>query len=258
MSNSFPRGLAGFLGGVQRATEGIDHVIRERPSSPADGAPVPMERPSREERGLPVPTERPKTKAVERGLPVPMERPEPQPKQPREQTAQPYDLAESVVADDLSPEQRAFLNAIAGGESSGRYNVRYTPEGGAEFEGFGDHPRVYEQGPHGKSSAAGRYQFTAQTWDEMGAPSFEPAEQDRAAWKLATQRYKAKTGRDLAADLANSGLSDGVMDALSPTWAALQSNRDRHRATYQASLGQSGRGRWDGIRKSMTKEKEHG
>ena len=73
------------------------------------------------------------------------------------------------VADDLPPHARAFLNAISARESGGAYNVRYSPEGGATYDvESGQHPRIFEKGPEGPSSAAGRYQFTATTWDDTG------------------------------------------------------------------------------------------
>jgi muramidase (phage lysozyme) len=140
------------------------------------------------------------------------------------------------VAKDMAPHRRAFLNAVAGGESNGRYNVRFTPQGGATFEGFADHPRIFEQGPHGPSSAAGRYQFTATTWDDMGGGDFSPENQDRRAWDLAAMRYRESTGRDLDADLQARGLTADMMETLTPTWQAFKGNRDRHIATYNDSM----------------------
>ncbi|WP_295805941.1 hypothetical protein [uncultured Nitratireductor sp.] len=140
------------------------------------------------------------------------------------------------IAEDLPPEGRAFLNAIAGGESGGRYNVRYTPKGGALFDDLSRHPGIMEDGPHGKSSAAGRYQFTQTTWNRMGGGDFSPVNQDRRAWQLAQQDYQRNTGRDLLGDLQTGGLDGKILSALSPTWAAFNHNRPRHIATYQDSL----------------------
>lgn len=115
----------------------------------------------------------------------------------------------------LSPQQRAILDTIAIGnpnkegywESPG-YN---TIVGGKKFEGFADHPRVFGLG---NSSAAGRYQFTKTTWDDVVTrynktnpdnpiTDFGPLNQDRAALFLARERYKANTGRDLEQDLSS-------------------------------------------------------
>lgn len=139
-------------------------------------------------------------------------------------------------AKGLSLHQAALLNGIAVGESGGRYTVRYTPEGGADFQGFDDHPRLFAPGPHGPSSAAGRYQVTASTWDDLGGGDFSPAAQDRRALELARQRYGRATERDLDADLQAEGLSDRILDALAPTWAALGSGRERIRSVFDDTL----------------------
>lgn len=151
----------------------------------------------------------------------------------------PY-ATQDPVAEGLAPHQKAFLNAVAGGESDGRYDIRYTPKGGATFEGFDQHPGIFEEGPHGPSSAAGRYQFTKSTWDEMGGGRFDPSSQDQRAWTLAEKRYLAKTGRSLDADLQSSGLTNDMMGALTPTWQAFGKNQGRHIATYNDSLRRYG------------------
>lgn len=139
------------------------------------------------------------------------------------------------VSEDMPGYQRAFLNAIALGESGGAYNVRYTPRGGATFEETGDHPRIFEKGPHGPSSAAGRYQFTATTWDDLGGGPFTRENQDRRAWELAVRDYQKRTGRDLSRDLARDGLTPDITRALAPTWAAFKSAPDRYINEYQSS-----------------------
>lgn len=144
------------------------------------------------------------------------------------------------VAGDLPPHARAMLNAIAGGESGGRYDIRYTPSGGATFSGYDSHPGIMEPGPHGKSSAAGRYQFTKSTWNAMGGGAFSPEMQDRRAWELAQRDYRARTGGNLDADLRERGLTADMMKALAPTWQAFKGNHNRHAATYAESLTRYG------------------
>ena len=145
-------------------------------------------------------------------------------------------LSSDPVATDLAPHQRAFLNAIADGESAGKYNIRYTPKGGAEFSDLSRHPGIFEPGPEGPSSAAGRYQFTKTTWDRLGGGDFSPENQDRRAWSLATQDYKAHTGRDLDQDLRNDGLTPRVLKVLQPTWASFGSNSTSRINAYDSSL----------------------
>lgn len=91
-----------------------------------------------------------------------------------------------VAAAGLLPQQRGVLNAISSREAPG-YNVW---NGGTTFEGYEDHPAASGSYP-GKSSAAGRYQFTLGTWQTASAsyertygvkvPDFSPEWQDRVA-----------------------------------------------------------------------------
>lgn len=144
------------------------------------------------------------------------------------------------VASDLAPHQKAFLNAVAGPESAGRYNVRYTPSGGATFEGFDKHPAIYEKGPAGPSSAAGRYQFVKSTWDALGGGDFSPENQDRRAWQLGQQDYKRNTGRDLDSDLKANGFTPQIAQALAPTWAGFKDNPGKAVRAYQSSIQRYG------------------
>lgn len=131
----------------------------------------------------------------------------------------------------IPPEGRRLLDAIAKPESGGRYNVRFdgSPTG-ATFDDFSNHPRVFEPIPEGfkaagkKSSAAGRYQITATTWDRLapkiGLSDFSPRSQDQAAWTLAVDDYRRNTGRDLLSDL-RSGEAGRIRKGLAGTWEAL-------------------------------------
>lgn len=142
----------------------------------------------------------------------------------------------------LPPEAYALLDTISGTESAGDYNVMY---GGKRFKSYQDHPRqlfTIERGPNKgkKSSAAGRYQFIRDTWDDqarkLGLKDFSPENQDRAAWNLAQEKY----GRGLMAALRSGDPRkiSAVGTALRNQWTSLPggieagTNADRFAAAY--------------------------
>lgn len=141
-------------------------------------------------------------------------------------------MAASPQATGLEDVQRAWLDALAGPESAGKYNVRFSPRGGALFDSFRDHPNIAELGPAGPSTAAGRYQITKTTWDELKQrglipkdADFSPANQDKAALALAEFRYNQYTGgRHLWNDLKEKGLTSEIMNIMAPTWVGLKDN----------------------------------
>ena len=152
------------------------------------------------------------------------------------------------------------LNNIAAGESPD-YVTRYTPDGGAKFNGLRDHPRVREVIPDGPnkgqtSDASGRYQFLSSTWDpiaaKLGLKDFSPSSQDSAAWWLAQDKYKGTTGRELLAD-AKAQKVDWA--ALAPTWPSLK--RQKFAGTTSApnvSVGNSLGGQGGLIAPTMSPE----
>jgi len=142
-------------------------------------------------------------------------------------------IKRTPIANETIPaEGRALLGRIASGEATS-YDMLY---GGGKFQGYGDHPRVYQPITSGpdvgkKTSAAGLYQFIGSTWDQqkakLGLTDFSPANQDAAAWDLAQTEYKAKTGRDLLATL-KSGDQTAISDVprqLSGQWSSLPGGR---------------------------------
>lgn len=146
-----------------------------------------------------------------------------------------------IPQQDVTPTQRAFLTAMRGGESGGRYNVMY---GGKTFDNFADHPRQPQpimSGPNAGnvSTAAGADQFLARTWDEaknaLGLTDFSPRSQDRAAVWLAERDYKTRTGRNLWEDIEsakdNPGKLNYVGGVLSKTWTSLPGGAEPNRAT---------------------------
>jgi muramidase (phage lysozyme) len=152
----------------------------------------------------------------------------------------------AAVSREVPLEGRALLDTIAGTESPG-YDVIY---GGDRFTDFSRHPNIavpIRSGPNvGKtSSAAGRYQFLFDTWEEqkneLGLRDFSPESQDKAAWHLAQKVYRRKVGRELLADLRNGQL-DQVGPALHDTWTSLPGgieqgvNHNRFIANYNEKL----------------------
>lgn len=149
-----------------------------------------------------------------------------------------------MIQSQVTPEGAALLRIIPRSEAN--TGDPYTLiTGGGRFSGFDDHPRkvgmVTENGP---STAAGAYQFTAQTWDEstkkysklFGVKNgqkipFSPENQDRMAWLLAQDRYAVKTGRSLQDDLKDPAQHEGIFEALHPTWTSLPGGKEPNRQT---------------------------
>lgn len=101
-------------------------------------------------------------------------------------------MPDAVTPDQAARNVRAFLDVIAHAEGAD-YNVLF---GGDTFDSFRDHPRQYITrflgGREITSSAAGRYQFLARTWDglvaKMRLPDFSPASQDAGAIELIREK----------------------------------------------------------------------
>lgn len=93
-----------------------------------------------------------------------------------------------------NPNVQAFLRLIRHGESSQAEKAYSMLYGGSLFSGFADHPRQYFRLADGRrTSAAGAYQITASTWDDLrragwNLPDFSPAQQDLAAVALVKRR----------------------------------------------------------------------
>lgn len=103
----------------------------------------------------------------------------------------------AVPADVASSNEKAFLDMIAYAEGTAGPDGYQTLFGGGLFASFADHPRqmfnfTNKRGEKLRTSAAGRYQFLARTWDalqrRLGLPDFGPESQDRAALELVRER----------------------------------------------------------------------
>lgn len=148
----------------------------------------------------------------------------------------------------IDPRIKAFLDAIAVGESGGKYDVIH---GGKRITDLTRHPKERVRIGHGPnaggfSTAAGKYQITGPTWDDYaakaGAKDFSPGSQDAVAAAIASDRYKRATGRDLATDLASGNVS-GAATALQKTWVSLPGGTEQNSASnnfyanYAKALG---------------------
>ncbi len=117
----------------------------------------------------------------------------------------------------LSSSQRALLDAIAGGESSGA--------------------DPYHQPNLAGGSAFGRYQFLPSTWAQIAARTGlgdinNPIHQDQNAWALAAQEYRRYTfGRDLESDIQAGGHEADIAAALRGRWPSLPGGSQPNAAT---------------------------
>lgn len=118
--------------------------------------------------------------------------------------------------------ERAFLDMIAYAEGTSAPEGYRMMFGGGLFNSYADHPRVLHDftnkvGQRLKTSAAGRYQFLARTWDELqrklDLPDFGPASQDAAALELIRQR-------GALADVRAGRVAEAVRK-VAPIWASL-------------------------------------
>lgn len=114
-----------------------------------------------------------------------------------------------------NPNVRAMMRVIRQGESSQDDSIAYRMIiGGKLFSSFADHPRIFGTPT---STAAGAYQITKTTWDEvrakMGLPDFSPASQDMAA--LGRIAYRGALPAVLAGDL------DAAIKKLRLEWTSL-------------------------------------
>lgn len=137
----------------------------------------------------------------------------------------------------VDPLTRGALNAIAGPESSDRWNVI---NGGQIFTDFSDHPRVAVRQEDGTiSTAAGRYQILASTWDwavkglaaqGVVISDFEPTSQDKVAAYILETRFNSRarkaginmTYEQIMRDPSNANLDilKGVLEK--EEWIGLQ------------------------------------
>lgn len=134
------------------------------------------------------------------------------------------DMLTNAPTDNISQNERAFLDMIAysEGTANGADNGYGVLFGGGSFSDYSDHPRqvftfTNKAGQTLKTTAAGRYQFLARTWDEVQSkldlPDFGPHSQDLAALELVRQRG--------ALDDVRAGNISAAVTKCAPIWASL-------------------------------------
>jgi muramidase (phage lysozyme) len=123
-----------------------------------------------------------------------------------------------------NPNVRSFLGMIGSAEGTDKYGYN-TLFGGGKVESLSDHPRqlfdfTETTGRPNKTTAAGRYQFLSNTWDEqakkLGLPDFGPQSQDLAAVNLLRER-------GILPDVL-AGNWESAVKKSGPIWASLPSS----------------------------------
>ena len=167
----------------------------------------------------------------------------------------------STASTDMQPHERALLDTIAMGKATSGENFWESPNytkivgKGGNATDLSDHPRVFGTP---ESTAAGRYQFTASTWDDVvkrynksnadnPISDFSERNQDKAALFLAKQDYKRRTGRDLNEDLQTGSADIGklIKDGLggtgnNTTWEVFQKRSSEQIAdAYKTNLARN-------------------
>lgn len=126
-------------------------------------------------------------------------------------------------ADLNNPRIRQFLDFLSAAEGTTGYNAGF---GGRKLSSLADHPRTLfdfknKSGVTKKTSAAGRYQITRDTWDEFakkaGVKDFSPASQDRVALAIIDQAG--------ALDDIRKGDYNKATGKLGTRWASLPSSK---------------------------------
>lgn len=128
----------------------------------------------------------------------------------------------NVDASTADANESAFLDMIAYSEGTSGPNGYRTLFGGGLFDSYADHPRqvfsfTNKAGQSLTTTAAGRYQFLARTWDalkaKLGLQDFSPASQDEAALELIRERGALNDVR--------AGRFSTAVSKCAPIWASL-------------------------------------
>ena len=123
-----------------------------------------------------------------------------------------------------NPNVRTFLDMISAAEGTTQHGYN-TLFGGGRFDSLADHPRqlfdfTETTGKPNKTTAAGRYGFLSNTWDEqakkLGLPDFSPRSQDLATVNLLRER-------GILPDVLEGNWQPAIQKS-GPIWASLPSS----------------------------------
>jgi len=159
------------------------------------------------------------------------------------------ELTQIAISKEVTIEGKSLLDAISVKESQGRYDIIVgmgSEQGLTEEDKAANRKKGYERAPatfsdfskhpgiigmrtdNGPSTAAGRYQFTKTTWEELvkkhpDLTDFSPENQDKAAWYLAQEEYLKDTGQNLQEDLetADANTFAKIQESLKNRWTSL-------------------------------------
>jgi len=168
--------------------------------------------------------------------------PDDQAYEPETPTAPTGDAVDAAAKRGPPPEKTAwanhelgFLDVLASGETNqgdGGYDVLATPPGqptrhlASGADGKPEYGHFPNEGRLVPNSSAGRYQFKTEPWNDVvkahpDVADFMPLNQNKAAWYLAADTYRTKTGRDLASDLKDEGHWPQITETLNRKWSSL-------------------------------------
>lgn len=114
-------------------------------------------------------------------------------------------------AQNLSPEERAWLRTIRFAEGTDKRNGYSIMFGGGTFDNNGPHPNRVVKTSGYASAAAGAYQFMPNTWNMLGGGAMTPRRQDEYALKLIINRGVNP----------KKPLDRNSLNKLAPEWASL-------------------------------------
>jgi len=114
-------------------------------------------------------------------------------------------------ANNLTPEEIAWLRTIRFAEGTDKVNGYRIMFGGGTFDNNGPHPNRVVKTSGYASAAAGAYQFLPGTWNELGGGSMTPMRQDEYAIKLIIRRGVNP----------KKPLDRNSLNKLAPEWASL-------------------------------------